>query len=371
MNTRFGEKNVLVLQGGGALGSYQAGAVAALAASDYEPDWVAGISIGAINAAIICGNPPQRRVERLRELWRRMTSRIVIGPLSENLLARRAFNEFSAATTATFGVPGFFSPRPSPPLMWPTSETAVSVYGASALRDTLLELADFERINSGETRISVGAVNVRSGNFRFFDSTIERITPEHIMASGALPPGFPPVEIEGELYWDGGLVSNTPLQYVLDMGGPREDMCVFQIDLFSARGHAPTTLLDAAQREKDIRFSSRTRMNTDVFRDMQTVRRLIRRLGHKIPDALAEDPDWRALAEHACGAAVTIVQLIHRPTAYETTSKDYEFSRYTMLENWAAGERDVATTLSHPLWRDRTPPDGGVAIFDLAKEKAP
>jgi NTE family protein len=370
MATRFGEKNVLVLQGGGALGSYQAGAVAALAAQGHEPDWVAGISIGAVNAAIICGNPPEKRVERLTELWKRMTSRLQIPPVSSGLQVRRAFNEISAATTATFGVPGFFSPRPAPPLLWPASETSVSIYGTSALRETLTELVDFDRLNSGETRISVGAVNVRTGNFRFFDSTIERITPEHIMASGALPPGFPPVEIDSDLYWDGGLVSNTPLQYVLEMGGPREDMCVFQIDLFSARGPAPTTLLDVAQREKDIRYSSRTRMNTDVFRDMQTIRRLIRQFGHKIPESLRDDPDWRALADYACGAAITIVQLIHRPAAYETTSKDYEFSRYTMLENWAAGKRDVETTLFHPDWLSRRPPDGGVAVFDLAKDRA-
>ncbi|WP_424360402.1 patatin-like phospholipase family protein [Methylocystis parvus] len=371
MTTTLGEKNVLVLQGGGALGSYQAGAAAALMSAGHAPDWVAGISIGAINAAIICGNPPEKRVERLTELWSRMTSRLQVPPLSGDIVTRRAFNEFSAATTATFGVPGFFSPRPTPPLLWPASETAVSIYGTKPLRETLLELVDFDRLNSGETRISVGAVNVRTGNFRYFDSQNERITPDHIMASGALPPGFPPVEIDGDLYWDGGLVSNTPLQYVLEMCGAREHMCVFQIDLFSARGPAPTTLLDVAQREKDIRYSSRTRLNTDVFRALQTVRRHIRKLSEKIPEALRDDPDWLALNDFGCGAAITIVQLIHRAAAYETTSKDYEFSRYTMMENWSAGARDVETTLAHPGWRDRTPPEFGVAVLDLTKEQAP
>jgi len=371
MATALGEKNVLVLQGGGALGSYQAGAVSALIKAGHTPEWVAGISIGAINAALICGNPPEKRVERLTELWSRMTSRLLAPPLSGDLVSRRAFNEFSAATTATFGVPGFFSPRPAPPVLWPASETAVSIYGTKPLRETLVELVDFDRLNSGETRISVGAVNVRTGNFRYFDSQSERITPEHIMASGALPPGFPPVEIDGELYWDGGLVSNTPLQYVLEMGGPRDHMCIFQIDLFSARGPAPATLIDIGQREKDIRYSSRTRLNTDVFRDMQTIRRHIRQLSEKIPDALRDDPDWLALTDFSCGAAITIVQLIHRAAAYETTSKDYEFSRYTMMENWSAGERDVETTLAHPAWLNRVPPAHGVAILDLTKENAP
>jgi NTE family protein len=371
MTTALGERDVLVLQGGGALGSYQAGAAAALMSAGHTPDWVAGISIGAINAAIICGNPPEKRVERLSELWSRLTSRLQVPPLSNDLVVRRAFNEFSAATTATFGVPGFFAPRPSPPLLWPANETAVSIYGTKPLRETLQELVDFDRLNSGETRISVGAVNVRTGNFRYFDSCNERITPEHIMASGALPPGFPPVEIEGELYWDGGLVSNTPLQYVLEMCGPRDHMCIFQIDLFSARGPAPVTLVDVSQREKDIRYSSRTRLNTDVFSSLQTVRRHIRRLSEKIPQELQDDPDWLALSDFGCGAAITIVQLIHRAAAYETTSKDYEFSRYTMTENWTAGERDVETTLSHPAWRDRAPPAHGVAILDLTKETAP
>ncbi|MDJ0449604.1 patatin-like phospholipase family protein [Methylocystis sp. JR02] len=369
MATALSEKNVLVLQGGGALGSYQAGAVATLMGAGHAPDWVAGISIGAINAAIICGNPPEKRVDRLRELWSRMTSGLQVSPLSDDVVVRRAFNEFSAATTATFGVPGFFSPRPSLPLLWPANETSVSIYGTKPLRETLLELVDFDRLNSGETRISIGAVNVRTGNFRYFDSQNERITPEHIMASGALPPGFPPVEIDGELYWDGGLVSNTPLQYVLEMCGPRDHMCIFQIDLFSARGPAPTTLIDVSQREKDIRFSSRTRLNTDVFRDLQTIRRHIRRLSERLPEALRDDPDWRALSDFGCGAAITIVQLIHRAAAYETNSKDYEFSRYTMMENWSAGVRDVETTLAHPAWRDRTPPDYGVAILDLTKEQ--
>ncbi len=237
MTTTFGEKEVLVLQGGGALGSYQAGAFQSLTERGHAPDWVAGISIGAINAAIICGNPPERRVERLEAFWKEASSRLVIAPPATDLVTRRAFNEFSAATTAAFGVPGFFTPRPLlPSLLFSREAQNASVYETRPLRDTLTQLVDFDRINGGDVRLSVGVVNVRTGNFRYFDTDAEEILPEHIMASGALPPGFPPVEIDQELYWDGGLVSNTPLQYVLEVGGPREDMCVFQVDLFSARG---------------------------------------------------------------------------------------------------------------------------------------
>ena len=187
------------------------------------------------------------------------------------------------------------------------------------------------------------------------------------MASGALPPGFPAVVIDGEAYWDGGLVSNSPLQYVLDLGGPREDMCVFQIDLFSARGQLPETMLEVAQREKDIRFSSRTRLNTDTFLELQTLRRAARRLFGKLPDELKSDPDAQMLEGSGCDAAVTIVQLIHRKAAYETQSKDYEFSRFSMLEHWEAGRNAVRRTLSHRAWKERTKPSEGVSIFDLTK----
>ncbi len=273
------EKTVLVLQGGGALGAYQGGAYEALATAGIEPDWVAGISIGAVNSAIIAGNPPARRVQRLRQFWELVSSRLTLPPIASDNNSRKLFNETSAALVASTGAPGFFDPRYPPAVFMPPGTIqAISIYDTSALRGTLLDLVDFDLLNSGPTRLSVGAVDVASGNFRYFDSASDKIGPEHIMASGALPPGFPPVEIDGQFYWDGGLVSNTPMQYVLDGGGPRTDMCVFQIDLFSAKGPVPETLFDLAQREKEIRFSSRTRFNTDVFREMQTMRRAIRRL---------------------------------------------------------------------------------------------
>jgi NTE family protein len=363
------EKTVIVLQGGGALGSYQAGAYEALLAGGMAPSWLAGISIGAINAAIIAGNPADRRVERLRQFWELVSSRLLGAPAGNDAISRRIFNETSAVLVAAGGVPGFFDPRFPPAVVSePGSIEAISFYDTTPLRETLLELIDFDLLNSGQTRLSLGAVNVRTGNFEYFDTDHQKIGPEHVMASGALPPGFPPVEIDGEAYWDGGLVSNTPLQYVLDGGGPREDMCVFQIDLFSASGTFPKTLLDVAQREKEIRYSSRTRLNTDVFRAMQTVRRAIRALGHLVPDDVKNSKDWQLLDEWSCDAAITIVHLIHRRAAYETHSKDYEFSRFTVDENWRMGREDVEYTLSHPAWKSRSRPREGVAVLDCTRE---
>jgi NTE family protein len=366
------EKIALVLQGGGALGSYQAGAYAALQRADFKIDWVAGISIGAINGAIICGNPPSLRAERLERFWRQTSSRLLAAPVTGNEASLRLFNETSAAMTAAFGVPGFFEPRMPPPIPgWPCKPGEVSLYDTKALRETLLGLVDFDLLNAGQIRYSIGAVNARSGNFQYFDTNYQKIGPEHVMASGALPPSFPPVEIDGEYYWDGGIVSNTPLQYVLDVEVEDEDFCVFQIDLFSARGELPATVLEIAQREKDIRYSSRTRLNTDMMSQQHRLRAAIKRLGAKLSAELRDDPDWRALEERGRESATTIVHLIHRRALYESASKDYEFSRATMERNWMDGRKDVEKTLSHPQWINRDRPPGAVRIFDLTQDAPP
>jgi NTE family protein len=361
------ERVVLVLQGGGALGAYQAGAYDALCEAGQTPDWVAGISIGAINAAIIAGNRPDDRHLRLRTFWERVSSQLQGSPLIDGTQSREVFNYMSAAFVSTVGVPGFFEPRFPPPQLMPAgSAGALSVYDTTPLRDTLLELIDFDYLNQGQTRLSVGAVNIRTGNFAYFDSHDITIGPEHIMASGALPPGLPPIVIDGEAFWDGGLVSNTPLQYVLDFTGERRDMLIFQVDLFSARGAMPQNLFDVAQREKEIRFSSRTRLNTDTFKETQTMRRAVRNLLDKLPAALADDPDAALLKKCSCDSAVTIVHLIHRRAAYETHAQDYEYSRLSMEEHWQAGHNDVVRTLRHPKWRNREMPKQGVQVLDLA-----
>ena len=363
------EKKILVLQGGGALGAYQAGAYEALVEAGHCPSWVAGISIGAVNAAIVAGNELTQRVTRLRQFWDLVSSRLMGWPIGYGDTSRRIFNEVSASLAAAGGVPGFFEPRFPPAMMMPQgTPQAISLYDTEPLRTTLLDLVDFDLLNSSSVRLSVGTVQVRTGNMKYFDTTSHEIGPEHIMASGALPPGFPPIEIDGEPYWDGGLVSNSPLQHVLERCGPREDSVVFQIDLFSARGSVPQTIFEIAQREKEIRYSSRTRLNTDVFREIQAIRRAVQHVAPDIPEELRNSSDWQLLDRVGCDAAITIVQLIHRRAAYWTQSNDYEFSRYTIDEHWAAGRADVERTLNHPAWINRKRPEDGVEVLDLTRD---
>jgi len=363
------ERKVLVLQGGGALGAYQAGAYEALAEAGYQPDWIAGISIGAINAAIIAGNPPERRVQQLRRFWEGITAWFAGAPLTPGPLGRRIFNEIGAATVMMSGVPGFFVPRYPPAGLAPgrTADIA-SIYDTSPLARTLSNLVDFELLNGAGPRLSVGAVDVANGNFVYFDNSEITIGREHIMASGALPPGFPAVTIDGRTYWDGGLVSNTPLQVVLETNS-NTPLCIFQVDLFSARGSVPVDLLEVANREKDIRYSSRTRLTTDRFRQLHSIAAAAERLSAKLPDALRDDPDAAYLRSVATRSPVTLVHLIHRKETYETQSKDYEFSRLTMNEHWAAGRRDVERTLRHKAWTSRRVIAGGIQVFDVAHSK--
>jgi NTE family protein len=363
-------QRVLVLQGGGALGSYQAGAYQALCHFDFEPDWIAGISIGAINAAIIAGNPPEKRVERLKEFWELVSSPVPWNPVTTDNRGRSLFNETSAALIATFGVPGFFKPRFPPAPLWPPgSPQSQSYYDTSPLRATLERLVDFDRINDLKTRLSVGAVSVTTGNFKYFDNFEfrklgKKIGPEHVMASGALPPGFPSIVIEGEHFWDGGIATNTPLDYVLD-AEIDNDLMIFQVDLFSARGPLPVSLLEAAEREKDIRFSSRTRMNTDKNRQIHNARRALRELIGKLPDYLKNDRSVEVLCEAAKENTVTVVHLIYRSKNYESSSKDYDFSHVGMVEHWDAGVRDVHLSMRHKDWLERPQSDETMMTYDL------
>ena len=365
---RPAEECILVLQGGGALGAYQAGVFESLSEVYREPDWVAGISIGAINAALIAGNPPNQRVARLREFWDLVSSGAVAPLVDPQLGSRDWLNEASATRAMVFGVPGFYAPRIPPAPFQPRGTlAAISYYDTAQLQATLERLIDFKRLNAGPVRLSVGAVNVRSGNFEYFDSANHHLDARHIMASGALPPGFPPVEIDGEHYWDGGLVSNTPLQYVLDPPG-KVRRVVFQVDLFAATGALPPTLSEVTEREKDIRFSSRTRLNTTNEMDRQVVAKAAQRLLAKLPPELRDDPDARALAATRCETAVDVVHLIYRSKHYESQSKDYEFSRLSMQEHWNSGRADMAHTLHDPRWinHDRSP--SGVHVFDLTSD---
>ena len=362
----------LVLQGGGALGAYQAGVYEALATAGEFPDWIAGISIGAVNAALIAGNAPADRVAALRAFWDKVSAQLAFPAPAPDGLLRRWFNDTAAGLAATFGIPGFFTPRfPPAPFAASGSLEAISVYDTSPLRTTLLELVDFDRINHGAgkhgPRLSVGAVHVLTGNFVYFDNRKQVLGPEHVMASGALPPGFPPVMIDGEPYWDGGLVSNTPLQYVLDSHHDG-DCTVFQVDLFSARGTMPRTLSDVAQREKDIRFSSRTRLGTDVERERKRLADAARRLAAKLPPGLQDDPDLARLIGYDAGGAIAIMHLINRPESYESESKDFEFSRATVDGHWQSGRSDTERSLADPRWQRRRRHKHGIVTFDLCDE---
>jgi NTE family protein len=353
-------RRVLVLQGGGALGAYQAGVYEALSEAASEPDWIAGISIGAINAAIIAGNPPELRLARLREFWSLVSSGWSPGALSNLDQLRSALGDASIGWAMATGVPGFFTPRPLSPLLLSGGPEALSFYDSSPLKATLERLVDFDRINAKATRFSIGAVNIRTGNFAYFDNAQHKIGPEHIMASGALPPGLPPIEIGGEWYWDGGLVSNTPLEYVLDQEEP-EDLVIYQIDLFSARGPLPRTMQEAGQREKDIRYSSRTRLNTDAQLRIHRMKTALGALLKNLPANLADDPEVALLSQFAREPSVTVVQLIYRDRPYEGSFKDVEFSRQTMLDHWASGVKDGERAIAQRR-RDPAPAKPGAAV---------
>ena len=382
----------LVLQGGGALGAYQAGVFEELASTAYQPEWIAGVSIGAINAALIAGNPPERRIERLSEFWHLVSSGLgapVSGvtnaadaaPLlwtstaAQWVQPRTAFNQLSAMWSALAGIPGFYQPRVPPAWMQPDgSANALGIYDTAPLRATLERLVDFDLINSRKVRLSLGAVNVMTGNSVYFDNAERSIGPEHVMASGALPPAFAPVMIDGQPYWDGGIVSNTPLQYILDMRGKdtlTESLLVFQVDLFSARGAMPVNLAGVQQRQKDILYSSRTRYNSDVAAKVSNARAAVRALLAKLPKEFMSDPSVRHLADAVRTAPTDIVQLIYRQAAYELESKDYEFSRVSVLEHWQAGRRDMRDSITHPEWLKSTGIDEGVTQYDLMRHTRP
>lgn len=365
----------LVLQGGGALGAYQAGVYEALAEAGIYPTWVAGISIGAINAAIIAGNPPEKRVEKLRGFWEAITAKPWLDwtKMADFLaprgnLARSLFNRMSASYTLLAGASDFFEPRAFPPLFHPDGTVeATSYYDTNILKSTLERFVDFDRINEQEMRFSVGAVNIRTGNFIYFDNTHYRIRPEHVMASGSLPPGFAATEIEGEYYWDGGLISNTPLQWVID-GEVRQDTLAFQVDLWSARGELPHNLSEVMTRQKEIQYSSRTRAATDHFKRVQSVRSALANLLEKLPEELLKGEEVPLLQKVADHKVYNIVQLIYRAKQYEIHSKDYEFSRLTMKEHWQAGYHDVLHTLRHSQVLKRPDNPEGVFTFDILRD---
>lgn len=371
------EEVALVLQGGGALGSYQAGIVEGLIEAGIEPTWIAGISIGALNTAIIAGNPPEKRIEMLHKFWDTICTPPLFPPTSSifgnfvnhlNNTGRSWLNSFEATRTILEGQKGFFTPRfPLPLKFVKNTPDKVSYYDTSKLKETLLKFADFDLINNGKIRVSLGAVNVKTGNFAYFDNQKEVLRPEHFMASGALPPGFPAVEIDGQYYWDGGLMSNTPLTEVLGEGC-QKDKLIFQVDLWSSRGALPTNFQDVEERTKDIQFSSRTRLVTDSLAKEHKNARMINDLLALIPEELRKNNSLCKKAQTiAKKGVINVIQLIYKNKEYEGNSKDYEFSPVTMQEHWISGLTDIRDTLAHPEWLDFPKPEKGFVTHDIHK----
>jgi len=366
----------LVLQGGGALGSYQAGVYQGLAEAGIHPNWVAGISIGSLNAAVIAGNPPEKRVERLRAFWEHICRQPWWPPLPHARFARPGFpwpdswrgwiNTLEASRAFLEGQNGFFVPRPWTSLAWAQADPhTASFYDTRPLKATLERFADFDRVNrADEMRVSIGVVNVESGNFRYFDNLQDRLRPEHFMASGALPPGFPAIEIDGEYYWDGGLVSNTPLLQVLN-DRPRRDALIFQIDLWSATGPLPTDLQQVATRKKDIQYSSRTRFVTAYMQDQQQFRSILNKVLALVPQSERSHPAYRQAREAACDARRNVIHLIYRNKAFEGHTKDAEFSLLTLNDHWESGLDDARNTLAHPEWLLRPSADHPFVTHDV------
>lgn len=364
----------LLLQGGGALGAYQAGVYQALSEAGLEPDWVAGISIGAINAAIIAGNSPEQRLSKLREFWEFITidafkyyPPVIRSLMMHNREDHQVLNIMSALRTMVTGIPGFFTLR-FPGFKAEGSIEATSFYDSASLKTTLERFVDFDRINNGDMHFSTGAVNVKSGNFTDFDNKADIITPEHIMASGALPPGLPPVKIGEDYFWDGGLISNTPLQWVVD-NQLNLDTLIFQVDLWSAEGGFPQNMPDVLTRAKAIQYSSRTRANTDRFKDKHELGHTIASLLEKLPPELKQLPEVKRLSARSSDKVYNIVHLIYHKEADEGLSKDFEFSRLSMEERWATGYQDTLNTLKHPQILQRPPNCDCIAIFDFSRDR--
>jgi NTE family protein len=367
MQTNF-KNRILLFQGGGALGAYQAGAYEGMVELGIEPDWIVGISIGAINSALIAGNPKEKRVERLREFWDRVSSDSPM-PLPTWLDALQPVaKRMSAGMVATFGIPGFFVPRIPPTEFLPGNTVdAISFYDTAPLLKTLADLVDFDRINRREMRLSLGAVNVRTGSSVYFDNHRARIGPDHVLASGALPPGFPSVEIDGEHYWDGGVVTNSPLWYVADAAAPLSNAFVVQVDNFPSRGELPRTLDQILERAKDIQYSSKTRFNADRILELGSVFASMARVLEKLPPNLRSDPDVKKLTPFCSTRNVSLAHLINRHSADIASSKDCDFSRATVNAAWAAGREDVLDSLSHIDTLEPLDIGLGIRVYDLTR----
>ena len=355
---------VVVFQGGGALGAYQAGVFQALHEAGIEPDWVIGTSIGAINACLIAGNAPADRVSRLREFWDRVTH----GPVARMLGAIPGMGAFARnALTITTGLPGFFEPNPPAFLcaQLPLGADAAGYYSTRPLETTLRDLVDPALLNAGAPRLTVGAANVQSGHMHYFDSRATRITLRHVMASGALPPAFPAIRIDGELYWDGGILSNTPVEAVFD-DNPRRSGVVFAVHVWAPRGPEPDTIDRVTSRQKDLQYSSRAASHIARQKQIHRLRHVIAELERKLPAADRATPEVRELASYGCVTRMHVVRLLAPPLDGDDHTKDIDFSPAGIRSRWEAGHRDTARVLEQAPWTHETDPLEGFILHETA-----
>ena len=351
---------VLVFQGGGALGAYQAGVYQALHEGGVEPDWIIGTSIGAINASLIAGNEPANRLDRLEEFWRRMRRKEFWG------LSNWPGSDTTAYWSTLFGgIPGFFEPNPFAFLgaHYPLGKDKAGYYSTAPLEKTLAELVDFALIKQCKPRLTVGAAHVRTSELRYFDSSETAITARHIMASGALPPAFPAVRIDGELYWDGGILSNTPTEAIFD-DVPRRNSLIFAVHMWNPMGADPETIWEVLHRHKDIQYSSRVASHITRQRQVHKLRHVVSELAKFIPESERDNPVVKDLAEYGCRTRMHVVRLLAPRLDNENHTKDIDFSDAGIRRRWEAGHADTSRALQRAAWKDDCDPLEGVILHE-------
>ncbi|MGO4331156.1 patatin-like phospholipase family protein [Cupriavidus sp. 2TAF22] len=353
---------VFVLQGGGALGAYQAGVYQALHEAGIEPDWAIGTSIGAINGSIIAGNKPENRLPRLREFWERVAQR---GPLGLTRLLSGGDNTLQNLATLTQGIPNFFAPNPAAwlGLRMPLGVDQAGFYSTAPLRETLGALVDFDYLNQKHMRLTVGMVNVCSGRMCYYTNRDAALSMEHLLASAALPPGFPAIRIEGEAYWDGGICSNTPIEAVLD-DYPRRDSVIFAVQLWPVQGPEPQTIWEAMGRQRDIQYSSRTETHLARQKQLHRLRHVIRELASHIPESERGTPVVKELLGWGCHTTMHVVELKAPPFGGEDLTKDIDFSEDGIEARWNAGHAHGRQVIAAAPWHDALDPIEGIAVHE-------
>lgn len=368
-------KVIYVFQGGGALGSFQVGGVEALYEADYRADMVVGISIGGINAAIVAGNPEHKRVEMLKKFWETVTVGIPL--LNTPFLGMsKVHNFFGAQYALHLGQPGFYKPKSiSPLLLSDAKPEELSFYDTSPLRETLSKVIDFDYLNEGHVRLCLGATDLESGDFVFFDSSKQKITADHIMASGSLPPGFPPIEIDGRYYVDGGVYANTPLSKVLEEFADTEhdigNVLCFMFDLFSASGPLPHTMDGMLERVKDIQFSSHSKRSNALYATAQNLSHAIRFLGSKLSPEVRNDPEIKAILKLGHAHRLDLVHIVyHSKTGTELNSKDYNFSSDTAIVHYQQGYEQTSKLIqSHKTEWDNSAEEDSFVLYTIEENK--